>query len=223
MAVELHLPDLPEVPISIGGPARPRVRQAWHLRLRDALASYLPLLLMALLALSTWWLVKNTPDAPPARSGAPVSGVPDYTMRSFTVQHFAPGGALRVQLEGRALRHYPEQDRIEVDEVRLRAIAPDGRVTTATARKAVSNGQASELQLQGGAEVLGSDLNGVPVEIRSEFLHALIDAEIVKTHLPVDVIHGGDRLRAGGLQYDARRRLLRLDGPVRAVLPARRR
>ena len=71
MAVELHLPDLPEVPLSLGpaGPPPAPVARAlpWHLRLRDLLSAYLPLLLMALLALSTWWLVKNTPTLAPCR------------------------------------------------------------------------------------------------------------------------------------------------------------
>ena len=220
MSVELNLPDLPEVPISLGGAPRPRVRMPWPLRLRDALTSYLPLLLMAALALATWWLAKNTPLPPAERSSAPDAGVPDYTMHRFTVQRFGADGALRVQLEGRELRHYPASDRIEVDEVHLRAIAPDGRVTTATARSAVSNGAASELQLQGGAEVFGTDSAGRPVEIRSEFLHAFLDTEIVRTHLPVQVTQGANRLSAGGLEYDARSRFLNFKGPVRALLQA---
>ena len=93
----------------------------WFLRLRDTLSSYLPLLLMAALALGTWWLVKNTPGAPPARSADVARGVPDYSMRRFEVQRFAPDGRLTARLEGKELRHYPESDRIEVDELRLQA------------------------------------------------------------------------------------------------------
>lgn len=219
MAVEFHLPDLPE--IQLGG--TPRVAMPWHLRLRDTVSTYLPVLLMALLALATWWLVKNTPGAPPARSTAPVSGVPDYTMSRFVLQRYAPDGRLMARLEGRELRHYPESDRIEVDELHLRAFAPDGRETTATARRAVSNGAASELELQGGAEVIGVDADGSPVQIRSEFLHAFIDTQVVRTHLPVEVKHGGSLLRAAGLNYDGRQRVLDFKGPVRAALQVPRR
>jgi len=218
MAVELHLPDLPEVPISLGGPQPARPRQPWHLRLRDALSSYLPLLLMAALALATWWLVKNTPGAPPARSTEVDSGVPDYTLQRFALQRYAAAGGLRLRLEGRELRHYPGSDRIEVDEVVLRAFAPDGRVTTATARRAVSNGEASELRLEGGAEVVGRDADGQPVEIRSEYLLVDLKAEVVRTELPVEVLHGRNRLSAGALRYDVQRRELQFEGPVRAVL-----
>lgn len=217
MAIEIQLPDLPE--IALGGPARPR--QPWHLRVRDALSSYLPLLLMALLALATWWLVENTPGAPADRSVAVDPTVPDYTMRRFTLQRFAPDGRLVARLEGREMRHYPASDRIEVDELLLQAWAPDGRLTTATARRAVSNGAASEFELKGGAEVVGTDLDGTPVEIRSEFLQAFIERRVVRTTLPVTVQHGASRLRAVGLHYDANRRLLDFLGPVKATLQVR--
>jgi lipopolysaccharide export system protein LptC len=222
MAVELHLPDLPEVPISLGGPTPPRPRRPWHVRLRDVLSSYLPLLLMAALALATWWLVKNTPEAPRERAAPVDPGIADYTMRRFNVQRFAADGRLRLHLEGREMRHFPAGDRIEVDEVRLRAFAPDGRAMTATARRAISNGEASEVTLDGGAEVVGTDEAGRPVEIRSEYLHADLAAEVVSTDRPVTVVHGADRLSAGGLRYDVRRRVLDLRPPVRAVLQGRR-
>ena len=67
MPVEIQLPDLPEIAIgSRAYPPRPQ-RQPWHLRWRDGLSSYLPLLLMGALALATWWLVKHTPGAPAPR------------------------------------------------------------------------------------------------------------------------------------------------------------
>jgi len=214
MPVEIQLPDLPDIAFG-GGPRR---AMPWHLRLRDMLSSYLPLLLMAALALATWWLVKNTPGAPPDRSATVDTGVPDYTMQRFVLQRFAPDGRVTARLEGQALRHYPENDRIEVDALQLQAYAPDGRLTTATARQAVSNGAASELQLQGGAQVIGTDADGRPVTIRSEFLHAYLDTQVVTTDRPVEVVHGANRLRAGGLRYDGQQRVLDFQGPVRASL-----
>jgi lipopolysaccharide export system protein LptC len=231
MPAELHLPDLPEVPISIGGaraPGPPRPALPWHLRLRGALATYLPLLLMAALALASWWLVRNAPAPPAERPPAAQRTAPDYTMHRFVVQRFGADGRLRLQLEGRELRHYAAAgagatERIEVDQVDLRAWSPDGRLTTATARRAVSNGDGSRVQLEGGAELLGSDAQGGQIEVRSEFLEALLAEGIVRTDQPVQVLHGTQRLSAGGLIYERDRGMLRFAGPVRAVLrgPAR--
>ena len=223
MSVELHLPDLPEVPISLGPvPGRPsRADAPWHLRLRDALSSYLPLLLMALLAMATWWLVKHSPRAPEPQAERPISADPDYTMSQFALERFDTGGRLKLRIEGARMRHFPATDRIEIDDVQIRAYAPDGRVTHASARRALGNGDGSELQLLGGAEVVSSDAAGVGLVMRGEFLHAFLAAERVKSHLPVRVRQGSTEMQAAGLDYDHATRLLELKGPLRTVLAAR--
>jgi lipopolysaccharide export system protein LptC len=224
MSVELHLPDLPEVPISLGplrAPAVPRPALPWHVRLREVLAAYLPLLLMSLLALFTWWLLKNSPRATDVTAPARVSDEPDYTMLQFAVERFDASGRLKLRIEGERLRHFPATDRIEVEAAQIRAIAPDGRVTLAQAQRALGTGDGSEVQLLGGAEVSSTDANGAPLVMRGEFLHAFFVTERVKSHLPVVVQSGSSELRAAGLDYDHPSRRLELQGPLRAILPAR--
>lgn len=227
MSVELHLPDLPEVPISLGpaadaagAPAR-RLRLPWHLRLREALSAYLPLVLMLLIALATWWLVKHTPVPQPPAPPREVRRDPDYTMRGFALERFDAGGRLKLRIEGEALRHYPDTDRIEIEQARIRAFAPDGRETVASARRALGSGDGSELQLQGGAEVVSRDAAGTPLVIRGEFLHAFLVTEQVRSHRPVSVSYGATELSAGGIDYDNAMRKLEFKGPVRAVLAPR--
>jgi lipopolysaccharide export system protein LptC len=220
VSVELHLPDLPEVPISLG-PARAapsRVITPWHLRLRDALTSYLPLLLMAALALATWWLVKNSPRPVQATAERPVSSEPDYTMTQFAVERFDKTGRLKLRIEGAQMRHFPDTDRLEIEEAQIRAFAPDGRMTLATAKRALGNGDGSEIQLLGGAEVTTQDEVHGPLVMQGEFLHAYLLKERVVTHLPVLVRHGGTEMQAAGLQYDHVTRRLDLKGPLRMVL-----
>ena len=222
MSVELHLPDLPEVPISLGPLlAGPRVAMPWHLRLRGALPSYLPLLLMLLLALATWWLVKNSPQPKQVAATAPVSTEPDYTMTQFALERFDAAGRLKVRIEGARLRHYPATDRVEIDDAQIRAYAPDGRVTLATARRALGSGDGSEVQLLGGAEVRAVDAAGAPLVMRGEFLHAFLLTERVKSHLPVTVEQVGADVHASGLEYVNATRRLDLKGPLRMVLSPR--
>ena len=223
MSVELHLPDLPEVPISIGPASRaaPRVTMPWHLRLREVLSAYLPLLLMGLLALATWWLLKNSPRAVAPAEARTVSPDPDYTMSQFALERFDASGRLKLRIDGAQMRHFPATDRIEIEGAVIRAIAPDGRVTLAHAQRAIGNGDGSEVQLLGGAEVSSTDAAGAPVVMRGEFLHAFLVAEQVRSHLPVEVQMGGTDVRAAGLDYDHPARRLALKGPLRAVLAAR--
>ncbi|MDP1647199.1 MAG: LPS export ABC transporter periplasmic protein LptC [Rubrivivax sp.] len=222
MTVELHLPDLPEVPISLGiEPGPTRAARPWSLRVRDALSAYLPLLLMALLALVTWWLVKNSPPPPGVAVEQPLSQEPDYTMTVFSLDRFDISGRLKLRIEGERMRHYPATDRIEIDAVQIRAISPEGRVTLAHAERAIGNGDGSEVQLLGGAEVTSEDASGAPLLMRGEFLHAFLVTERVKSHLPVLVRSAGTEMRAAGLEYDHATRRLDLKGPMRAVMPAR--
>ena len=249
----LHLPDLPEVSVQLGGEAQSvgadgaalgppapgtpadasgRLRQPTSpgYRLRQALASYLPLLLMGLLAISTGWLVKNTPQAPAAAADGPPRPDPDYTMTGFSITRFAPDGREQLRISGDVMRHYPLTDRLEIDGVRIRAYAPDGRITDASARRALSNADGSEVQLLGGARVVsqlgatgaaggaGAAAGADALEVQGEFLHAFLRFERLRSHLPVQVRRAGSDTRAGGLDYDHLARQLQLLGPVRMTL-----
>lgn len=205
-------------------PDRRRARLPWHLRLLETVTAYLPVLLMALLALGTWWLVKNTPLPEAQQPEAPPRHEPDYTMQQFQVQRFGADGRLSVQIEGDELRHFPDTDTVEVSHPRIRAIGVDGRVTRASAQRALSNGDGSEVQLFGNAEVLREGAAGeAPIEFRSEFLHAFLLTEKVRSHLPVVVRRGATELRAVGMEYDNLARVIELKGRVRATFEPRAR
>lgn len=205
-------------------PDRRRARLPWHLRLLESATAYLPVLLMGLLALGTWWLVKNTPLPEAEQAPLPPRHEPDYTMQRFTVQRFAADGRLNVQVEGDELRHFPDNDTLEIENPRIRAIGPDGRVTLASARRALSNADGSEVQLFGAAQVQREAAAGqAAIEFRSEFLHAFFATERVRSHLPVLVKRGTSELRAGGLEYDNLARVVELKGRIKAQFspPAR--
>jgi lipopolysaccharide export system protein LptC len=210
---------MPDLALAPPVPQPERLRLPWTSRVIDTVSTYLPVLLMAVLALGTWWLVKNTPVLDTERQAAPPRHEPDYTMRQFTVQRFAAAGALRVQIEGDELRHYPDTDTLEIDNPRIRATGPDGRITRATAKRALSNGDGSEVQLSGGAHVVreasGDDET---LDFRGEFLHAFLSTERVRSHLPVIVTQGATEIRADGMNYDNLSRVVEFKGRVRAVL-----
>ena len=202
-------------------PARPVPLSHWPRRIVDTASAYLPLMLMAVLALGTWWLVKNTPLFEGARPVAPLTHDPDYTMSQFMVQRFGPDGTMRVQIEGDEMRHYPDTDTLEIDNPRIRAIGEDGRVTTATARQALANRDGSEVQLSGGAHVVReATAKDQAIDFRGEFLHYFQNTERVRSHLPVVVTQGGTEIRADAMNYDNLARLLDLKGHVRAMLAA---
>jgi len=220
MALELHLPDLSDGTLGPLPPRAlpPRAPQPWHQQARELMATYLPLLLMLVLALGTWWLVKNTPgpDVPPE---APLSREePDYTMDHFVVERFDKDGRLKLRLKGERLRHFADTDIIEIDQAQVHAVADDGRITLAQARRAVANGDGSEIQLIGDARVDSSGPRGEPIQFRGDFLHAFLNIERVRSHLPVVVTSNGREFRAAGMDYDHLGGQLQLQGKMRALL-----
>ena len=97
-------------------PTSPRRRvQPLLWRLQSMLASYVPLLLMAMLAGFTWWLIKNTPQLETPREKAAPKHEPDYRMNGFEVERFSSDGRLTGRIIGTEMRHYPDNDTLEID------------------------------------------------------------------------------------------------------------
>ena len=190
------------------------VRRSW-----ETLSLYLPVLLMAMLALGSWWLVRNAPSAPKAQQERAVSHDPDYSMTEFMVKDFDVQGRMQSEIRGDRADHYPDTDTMEIQNVDMRGFAPDGAKTTATAKKGISNSDASEVQLWGNAVVVRQPLPPkLPMQFEGEFLHAWTQEERVKSHLPVVLTQGKDRFTADQLDYDNVSRVVQMQGRVRGVL-----
>ncbi len=202
-----------------------RVRRAW-----DRVSVYLPLVLMGLMAMSTYWLVRNTPFSGGDAFEEVPRHVPDYFMQDFSVRVFGQDGKLKSEMVGTEGRHYPDTDTLEVDDIRVRILNAEGRLTTATAKRGVINSDASEVQLFDRAIVVREafknkqDVLLPRTELRSEFLHFFANTERVRSHLPVLLLRGteGDQFVADSLDYDNLARVIQLNGRVRGTLLPRK-
>jgi lipopolysaccharide export system protein LptC len=201
-----------------------RLRSAW-----ERVTIYLPVILMGLLALGTYWLASNTPIFSAPGAEPPARHDPDYYMRGFEVRTFDARGRLKSEVSGVEARHYPDTDTLEIDNARIRSFGEDGRLTVATAKRALSNGDGSEVQLFGDAVVVRDgavNSAGQPVprfEVRGQFLHAFLDTERVKSHLPVVMTRGKDEFAADSMDYDNLDRVINMQGRVRGYLAPRSR
>lgn len=219
--IELELPDLPEVPISLGpvsgAGTPPPARPGLATRLWEGLMAWLPLLLMGMLALGTWWLVKNAPQPAGPGSTPTVRTAPDYTMSGFTLQRFGPDGQLRLQIEGDSLRHLPQTEQVEIDDARILALAPDGRATRARALQVVAHDDGTVVELKGQARIISESATGQPAELSSDALTLFPSQQRVSGGLPVEMRMGPQRLTAGGIEADQRAGTVLLQAPVRGV------
>lgn len=195
------------------------LRDAW-----ERFLLYFPLVSMGLLALGTYWLVRSTPPAGGPVPPKPVSHEPDYFMQDFSVRTFDAQGRVRTEVQGVKARHYPDTLWLEIDSIRVRSFDEQGRMTTATAERGLTNEDSSEVQLMGNAVVVREadtrqSANAAPrVEYRSEFLHAFINTEQVRSHMPVELLRGKDRFTAERMDFDNVEQVLQLSGRVRGTL-----
>ena len=195
------------------------LRAAW-----EQLSLYLPVVLMGVLALGTYWLVRSTPQSMPPVPQSPARHEPDYIMRKFSVKTFDASGRLKSEVAGTDARHYPDTDTLEIDLVRIRSFDEVNRLTTATAKRALTNGDASEVQLFGDAHVVREpsvDSTGQAQprsEFRGEFLHAFMNTERLKSDKPVELLRGNDRFTADAMDFDNPERVMQLKGHVKGTL-----
>ncbi|MDE2418259.1 MAG: LPS export ABC transporter periplasmic protein LptC [Burkholderiales bacterium] len=195
------------------------LREAW-----ERFLLYLPLIFMGTLALLTYWLVRTTPPAAGPAAQRVESHDPDYFMEGFSIKTYDAGGRIKSEVFGDKARHYPDTLWLEIDGIRIRSFDDKGRLTTATAKRGLTNEDGSEVQLIGNAVVvreaeLTPGTKASPrMEYRGEFLHAFMNEERVRSSKPVELLRGQDRFTADSLDFDNVDQTLQLQGRVRGTL-----
>ena len=110
----------------------------------------------------------------------------------------------------------------------MRAYNRRGEPTVATAKRALSNGDGSQVQLLGDAVVVREAVTsptGVVrprLEIRSEFLHVFTETEQLRTDRPVEIVRGKDRFTADSMELNNLDQQLAMQGRVRGQIAGRR-
>ena len=190
----------------------------------DRFVLYLPLLMMASLALATYWLVHSAPTISAPVVPQPITHDPDYFMNGFSIRTFDADGRVRSEVLGDKARHYPDTQWLEIDAIRIKSYDDKGRLTVATATRGLTNEDTSEVQLLGNAVVVreagisAGNIELPRMEYRSEFLHAFMTSERVVSHKPVVLTRGQDRFSADALDYDNVEQVIELRGRVRSTL-----
>ena len=197
-----------------------RLHQGW-----DRAAVYLPVLTMGLLALGSYWILRSAPEPQAPALLRPATHEPDYFMRGFSVRSHGTDGALLSELSGSQVRHYPDNDVIEIDQARLLALNGSG-YTRAEARLLSTDGQQSQYLLEGAVTVErhGSANKAGPessMHFAGEQLRVYADGQRIASDLPVELTRNGNRATAQSLRYDNSTGVAELQGRVRAQLSAR--
>lgn len=193
-------------------------------RLFDRLTLYLPLLVMAWLAMGSWWLVRSLPtlwDAPPTQ---PQRKAPDYYLERFSTREFDAAGRQTRQLGGERARHYPQGDELHIDNVTFEATGERGVQVRASARTGVLLGEEHKVIFSGDVVVVrqGTEADS-RLELRGPRIVALQKEEKLLSDDPVEILRGADVLTAETMALDMKTGQYQLSGRVRGTLASRAR
>jgi lipopolysaccharide export system protein LptC len=195
----------------------------WWLVLERAQAT-LPLLAAAGLAGFTWWLVQSSPKEDGPARAAQASSAPDYQLQSARVARFDAEGRVVAVLDGRAMRHYPDTERLEVDQLVLTARGETGRRLHAQSREGEADQRTEVVTLRGDAHVVayppegadqGSGLRGGPVRFAGEGLRIDTRARVVSSTQPLTLTQQHSVVHAQSMVYNDHTGVADLGGRVK--------
>jgi len=200
-----------------------RLAALWR-ELWDRFLLYLPLAFMGILALGTYWMVRSAPAPSEQTARSTQQHSPDYFMDDFSVRTFDLAGHIRSEVSGAHARHYPDTQWLEIDAIRIRSFDDKGNLTTATAKRGLTNEDGSEVHLLGDAYVHrepAARAGAEPepgMEYRSEYLQAFLNTERVISNKPVELLRGADRFVGDSMDFDNVNQVMRLQGRVHGTL-----
>lgn len=185
----------------------------------DRLSLYFPLLVMALLAMGSWWLLRLMPEVWNGSAERPQRKDPDYHLEHFSTQVFDATGRRMRQVGGEKARHYPDTDELHIDEVQFSAVNEAGAEVTGTARQGIATGDGERVTLIGQVHVISPAHGTTPrVEFRGERLVAWVKTQRLRSDERVEIWRDRDRFDAQGLDFDMKTGQYQLNGRVRGVL-----
>lgn len=150
---------------------------------------FLPMLLMAILTLGTYWMVQmNEPNLDTEKQKR---HVPDYIMDGIVVNTLGPEGNTKFRVVGQKLTHYEDDASSEIDWPIARRFHATKPPITVKADKGFLDGDMTVLDLVGNASLTRpAQAASARLLMSSSKFTVLMNEDIVKTNRPVNLEQG---------------------------------
>lgn len=191
----------------------------WVRRLLNTLSVYLPMVVMALLASGTWWLVRSVPELLTTTATPPVRQEPDYRLADFSVKSFDAQGRMTREVSGDTAQHYPATEALHIEQVRIYAQSESGTQMNARAKQGIATDDGKQVTLIGDAYAIQHPRDTTPqVELRGARLVALPDEDRLVSSDPVHITRDRDVFTAETMDFNSHTGAYVLQGRVRGTL-----
>ena len=188
-------------------------------RLLDKLSVYLPMIVMALLASGSWWLVRSAPELLMPAVNKAVREEPDYRLENFTVKSFDVSGRMTREVSGDKAQHYPASETLDIEQIRIYAENETGKILNARSRQGIATDDGKQVTLIGDASAIRQAFDTSPqLELRGQRLVALPDEDRLVSSDPVQITRGRDVFTAQTMDFNTNTGEYLLKGRVQGTL-----
>lgn len=176
---------------------------------------WLPLAVLMLLAALSFWIERSVQVAPNGSQAARTD--PEGIMENFDALRTDSNGKPHYRLVAKKLKHYSGSKRTELDSPRFVLLDAQTGEISAEAQQATVSPDGNEVDLQGEVNIKREARAGQSeLSLLTDRLIIFPDRELLRAPGAVEVRDATLNLRAGAMEYNARQRLIKLTGRVKA-------
>jgi lipopolysaccharide export system protein LptC len=174
----------------------------------------LPLALMFLLALVSFWLERAVREEEPRPANRRHD--PDYLIANFTTTSYNREGAAESVLSAAQMVHFPDDDSTELVRPRVVQTRPsEPRMIVSAERGAISRDGDDIFLYDNVVLVRSADKEKPEARITTSFLQVVRDRSLVRTDRPVLIVEDRRTLAGRGMEYNNESQQLLLLSEVR--------
>src|SRR5512139_567483 len=176
---------------------------------------WLPLAILTVLAALSFWIERSVQVTD--SNGQAAQADPEGIMENFDALRTDLAGHPHYRLSAKKLKHYSGSKLTELESPRfVQMDAATGEVR-AMANQATVSSDGSEVDLRGGVLIERAARPGQSaMTLRTAQLRVFPDRDLLRAPGAVDIRDDTLALRAGAMEYDAAKRIIKLTGRVQA-------
>lgn len=184
--------------------------------MKERLIRWSPLILLALLAVLTFWLDRKVQPSGRAADGA-TRHDPDFIIEGFSAVQMNPDGTRRYALSANRMVHYPDDNSTQLEAPRLIYYDYARAPVTVRSDTADATEGGDHVYFHGDVQVVRSAYDKNPeLGLFTSYLHVVPDRDFAETDKPVRLVEGKSTASSVGLEFDNRTRQIRLLSEVKA-------
>ena len=142
---------------------------------------------------------------------------PETIVENFSAIRTDPQGRLKERLSARKLTHFSGSKLSELDAPHLVQITPGAANMTAVSERATISHDSKEVTMEKNVQITrAATAQESALTLTTQRLLVYSERDLLRAPGAVDIEDATMKLRAGAMEYDARKRIIKLTGRVKA-------